>query len=133
MDVQQQDSNPGSPTGNNPNPPISQRNLSTQVAVQSGQTVLLGGMIQDQIIDGKSGVPLLSNIPFLGNLFSSNNKTHTRSELIVLITPRVVTNSDEAQQMTSEYESKFESLKPLRAMPDSAQPAKPQENGNSEK
>ena len=133
MDVQQQDSNPGSPTGSNPNPPISQRNLSTQVAVQSGETVLLGGMIQDQIIDGKSGVPLLSSIPFLGNLFSSNNKTHTRSELIVLITPRVVTNSDEAQQMTSEYESKFESLKPLHATPVQAQPAKPQENGNSEK
>ncbi|MDE2258445.1 MAG: type II secretion system secretin GspD [Xanthomonadaceae bacterium] len=132
MDVQQQDSSPGTSTAGQ-NPPISQRNLSTQVAVQSGQTVLLGGMIQDQIIDSKTGVPLLSSIPFLGNLFSSNSKSRQRTELIVLITPRVVTNSDEAREMTTEYESKFESLKPLRAMPDSAQPAKPQENGNSEK
>ncbi|MEO8803304.1 MAG: hypothetical protein ABI304_08270, partial [Rudaea sp.] len=97
------------------NPPISQRNLQTQVAVQSGQTVLLGGMIQDQSSDSKSGVPFLSKIPLLGNLFSDTGKQHTRTELIVLITPRVVTSSDEARQMTQEYESKFESLKPLRA------------------
>ncbi len=146
MDVQQEDSIPGSaPSGQNP--PISQRNLSTQVAVQSGQTVLLGGMIQDQLIDSKSGVPLLSSIPFLGNLFSSNDKNHHRTELIVLITPRVITNSEEARQMTQEYEQRFESLKPLRAKqaaehtgqpaPTSIQPATvqplPKENPQGEK
>ncbi len=114
MDVQQQDSIPGT-AANGQNPPISQRNLSTQVAVQSGETVLLGGMIQDQIIDSKSGVPLLGSIPFLGNLFSTTDKNHHRTELIVLITPRVITSSDEAKQMTQEYEQKFESLAPLRA------------------
>jgi general secretion pathway protein D len=133
MDVQQEDSVPGTGTTTNPNPPISQRNLSTQVAVQSGETVLLGGMIQDQVIDSKSGVPLLSSIPFIGNLFGSTDRSHHRTELIVLITPRVVTNSDEARQMTSEYENKFESLKPLYAKPAAAQPTKPQENGSSEK
>ncbi|MBS0486278.1 MAG: hypothetical protein JSS13_02965, partial [Proteobacteria bacterium] len=53
--------------------------------------------------------------PVLGSLFGSTSKTRQRTELIVLITPRVVTNSDEAQQMTQEYEQKFESLAPLRA------------------
>ncbi|MGH8041689.1 MAG: type II secretion system secretin GspD [Rudaea sp.] len=124
MDVQQEDSIPGSaPSGQNP--PISQRNLSTQVAVQSGQTVLLGGMIQDQVIDSKSGVPLLSSIPFLGNLFGSTDKNHHRTELIVLITPRVITNSDEARQMTQEYEQRFESLKPLRAQQAAEHAAQP--------
>ncbi|HET8940550.1 MAG TPA: type II secretion system secretin GspD [Rudaea sp.] len=112
MDIDQQDSVPGA-SAPGTNPPISQRNLQTQVAVQSGQTVLLGGMIQDQSSDSKSGVPLLSKIPLIGNLFSDTGKQHTRTELIVLITPRVITNSDEARQMTQEYESKFESLKPL--------------------
>ncbi len=117
MDVNQEDSSPGPPAGNNPNPPISQRNLSTQVAVQSGQTVLLGGMIKENEIDSRTGVPLLSDIPLIGNLFGSTNKTRNRTELIVLITPRVINNSDEARDMTREYESKFESLAPLYAKP----------------
>ena len=117
MEVSQQDTSPdySTVTANNPNPAINQRNLDTQVAVQSGQTVLLGGMIQDQDGDSRNGVPVLSKIPVLGSLFGSTSKTRQRTELIVLITPRVITNSDEAQQMTQEYESKFESLRPLRA------------------
>jgi general secretion pathway protein D len=117
MDVSQEDTSPdySTVTANNPNPAINQRNLDTQVAVQSGQTVLLGGMIQDQDGDSRNGVPILSKIPVLGGLFGSTTKTRQRTELIVLITPRVITNSDEAQQMTQEYESKFESLAPLRA------------------
>jgi general secretion pathway protein D len=112
MDVSQEDSTPGT-AASGQNPPISQRNLKTQVAVQSGDTVLLGGMIQDQEIDSKSGVPLLSSIPLVGGLFGSTEKNRHRTELIILITPRVLTNPDEARQMTQEYEQKFESLKPL--------------------
>lgn len=114
MDVSQEDSVPGAAVGNNPNPPISQRNLQTQVAVQSGQTVLLGGIIQDRTSDTKSGVPLLSNIPLIGNLFGNTSKTHDRTELIVLITPRVIVSSDDAREMTEEYEKKFESLTPIK-------------------
>ncbi|HTI95700.1 MAG TPA: type II secretion system secretin GspD [Rudaea sp.] len=117
MEVSQEDTSPdySTVTANNPNPAINQRNLDTQVAVQSGQTVLLGGMIQDQDGDSRNGVPGLSKIPVIGSLFGSTTKTRQRTELIVLITPRVITSSDEAQQMTQEYEQKFESLAPLRA------------------
>lgn len=126
MDVTQEDSVPiGSGTANNPNPPISQRNLATQVAVQSGQTVLLGGIIQDNTNDTKTGVPILSSIPVLGNLFGNNHKTHDRTELIILITPRVVVNSEDAQEMTQEYEKKFQSLAPLRAASPPAGVAQP--------
>jgi len=114
MDVSQEDSTPGNADPGQ-NPPISQRNLKTQVAVQSGETVLLGGMIQDQESDGKSGVPLLSSIPIVGSLFGKTEKKRHRTELIVLITPRVLTNPDEAREMTQEYQQKFESLKPLHA------------------
>jgi general secretion pathway protein D len=97
------------------NPTISQRALSTQVAVQSGQTVLLGGLIQqlDQTTD--TGIPGLNQIPILGRLFGSTNRSKNRTELIVLITPRVITNSEEAKQITDEYQQRFESLAPLRA------------------
>ena len=114
MDVSQEDSVASAPVGNNPNPPISQRNLQTEVAVQSGQTVLLGGIIKDQTIDSKTGVPVLSSIPLIGNLFGNTSKSHDRTELIVLITPRVIVNSDDAREMTEEYEKKFESLVPIK-------------------
>ena len=126
MDVDQEDSIPGAPATAGGNPPISQRNLQTEVAVQSGETVLLGGMIQDQTTDSKSGLPVLSSIPVLGNLFGNTDKTHNRTELIVLITPRVVVNADDAREMTQEYEKKFESLAPFRtAKPPASAVAQP--------
>ena len=120
MDVSQEDTSPNyaTVTAANPNPSIDQRNLKTQVAVQSGETVLLGGMISDTEGKTTNGVPLLSSIPVIGGLFGSKSTSRDRTELIVLITPRVVTNPDEARQMTQEYEQKFESLKPLRAKQD---------------
>lgn len=93
---------------------ISQRQIATQLGVQNGQTVLLGGLIQQNDSDTNAGVPGLSRIPILGKLFGSTNKNKTRSELIVLITPRVITNSEEAKQITDEYQEKFQSLAPLR-------------------
>lgn len=93
---------------------ISQRQIATQLGVQNGQTVLLGGLIQQQNVNGQTGIPLLSRIPVLGHLFGSTSNNKTRSELIVLITPRVISNSDEAKQITDEYQDKFQSLAPLR-------------------
>jgi general secretion pathway protein D len=124
MDVSQEVSAAGNvPTGSTSgNPPINQRQLQTQVAVQSGQTVLLGGLISETDIYDDSGIPLLVNIPVLGKLFGSTKKHRDRQEIIVLITPRVITNPDEAQDLTREYEQKFESLAPLRAKEEAAHP-----------
>ena len=97
------------------NPPINQRQLQTQVAVQSGETVLLGGLIQESNTEGDQGLPGLVNIPIIGKLFGNTNKSRNRTELIVLITPRVIRNQEEARTMTEEYQNKFESLAPLRA------------------
>jgi general secretion pathway protein D len=99
----------------NGNPTISQRELATQVAVQSGQTVLLGGLIQQDEGNTDTGIPGLNRIPVLGRLFGTTSRNHNRTELIVLITPRVITSSDDARQVTDEYQQKFESLAPLRA------------------
>jgi general secretion pathway protein D len=114
MDVAQEITTPGTaPAGTNP--PISQRDLTTQIAVQSGQTVLLGGLIREDNGNSDTGVPLLSSVPIVGNLFKNTDNTRTRTEIIVLITPRVIYNSEDAQTITQEYQDKFESLAPLRA------------------
>ncbi|HEX7917667.1 type II secretion system secretin GspD [Rudaea sp.] len=115
MDVAQEITTPGSASTPGGNPPISQRSLNTQVAVQSGQTVLLGGLIREDNTTGNTGVPFLSSVPVVGNLFKSSNNSRTRTEIIVLITPRVIYNSEDAQVITQEYQDKFESLAPLRA------------------
>ena len=115
LDISQEVSTPGATNNSSGNPPISQRQIQTSVAVQSGQTLLLGGLIKDIKQDNNTSVPLLSKIPGLRNLFGNTNGSDNRTELIVLITPRVINNSDEAQQMTIEYSRQFESLAPLHA------------------
>ncbi|MEY2262070.1 type II secretion system protein GspD [Rhodanobacter denitrificans] len=99
----------------NGNPAISQRKLATQVAVQSGQTVLLGGLIQQAEGNTDTGIPGLNRVPVLGRLFGNTSRSRNRTELIVLITPRVIRGGADAKQITDDYQSKFESLAPLRA------------------
>ncbi|HEX5953227.1 MAG TPA: type II secretion system secretin GspD [Rhodanobacteraceae bacterium] len=92
---------------------ITNRALSTEVAVQSGQTVLLGGLIQQTDTTQDSGVPFLSRIPVFGRLFGTTDRNRSRTELIVLITPRIIRNPEDARRVTDEYQTQFESLKPI--------------------
>jgi general secretion pathway protein D len=114
LNIDQQVSSAGAVSATQPNPTISQREVGTQIAVQSGQTVLLGGLIQEQNVVSDTGIPGLNRIPVLGRLFGTTNHSRTRTELIVLITPKVITNSEEAKQITDDYQHDFESLAPLR-------------------
>jgi general secretion pathway protein D len=114
LDVSQEVSNPTTQDKNG-NYTISDRSMQTQVAVQSGQTVLLGGLIQQDEGTSDTGIPGLNRIPFLGRLFGTTSRNRNRTELIVLITPRVIRNSEEARQITDDYQKGFESLKPLQA------------------
>ena len=125
LEVQQEVSNPeAAPAGTNP--PIDQRQLSTQVAVQSGRTVLLGGLIRDLGTVSDTGVPVLSSIPVLGRLFGNTTRSSTRTELIVLITPQVINNPEDADRVTEEYQNRFKSLAPLRVKTGSGGEAQPQ-------
>ena len=121
LDVSQEVSNPTTKDQNG-NYTISDRSMQTQVAVQSGQTVLLGGLIQQNESTDDNGVPGINRIPILGRLFGTTNRNRNRTELIVLITPRVIRNSEEARQITDDYQQGFESLKPLRAAKGAAVP-----------
>jgi general secretion pathway protein D len=83
-------------------PTISQRLVSSTVAVQHGQTVALGGLIKDDRTRDRSGVPILSRIPVIGALFSTRNRSNVRTELLVLLTPRVIDSPERAQAVTDE-------------------------------
>lgn len=114
MDISQEVSDVTATTSSTLNSPtIQQRKIKSTVAVQSGETIALGGMIKDRKSKSKSGVPLLSDIPILGALFSTTTDTDTRTELLVLITPRVVRNQAEARRVTDELRSRLRALGPL--------------------
>jgi general secretion pathway protein D len=94
-------------------PTIRQRRIQTTVAVHSGESLALGGLIREADARNRSGVPFISRVPVIGNLFKSKTDTRDRTELLVLITPRVVRNQGEARAVTDELRSRLRSLKPL--------------------
>nr|WP_256592165.1 type II and III secretion system protein [Pseudomonas sp. CC120222-01a] len=112
MDIQQQVSDASKLLDSNGNPSISTRAVSTQVAVQSGQTVLLGGLIKQNEADSQRRVPWLGRVPGLGWLFSDIQRSHARTELIVLITPKVVSDAGTARQVTDEYRQQLQLIRP---------------------
>jgi len=97
----------------NGNPTIQQRQVATQIAVQSGQTVLLGGLIQQGEGTVDTGIPGLNRIPVVGRLFGGTTRSRNRTELIVLITPRIIRSGEDARSVTEDYQRKFQSLAPL--------------------
>lgn len=81
-------------------PNIIQRNLKGEVAVNNGESVILGGIIVDRKEDSRSGVPILKDIPLLGVLFSSRGQTKGRSELVVLMRPTVLKTPEMVAKQT---------------------------------
>jgi len=119
MEIDQQDSTPGD-AGDavGGNVPVDQAKIKTEVAVQSGQTVLLGGLIKQTDTKGSGGVPGLHRIPIVGSLFGGKTEQSVRQELLVMLTPVVIRNSDEARRLTDEYTRQFRALEPLRVEKD---------------
>jgi general secretion pathway protein D len=78
--------------------------------------VALGGLIQNQVNKRKSGVPILSDIAGLGLLFSTTNDTTMRTELLVLITPRIIRSGSDAAVVTNELRERVQVVGPLVRM-----------------
>ncbi|MGO9016014.1 MAG: type II secretion system protein GspD [Dissulfurispiraceae bacterium] len=82
---------------------FTKRAAQTNVVVNDGQTIVIGGLIQDNKETNVSGIPYLMDIPILGYLFGSRNITRTKTEIIVLLTPHVIKNQQEAGKVTTDY------------------------------
>ncbi|MBV1787973.1 type II secretion system secretin GspD [Marinobacterium sp. D7] len=91
-------------------PTITQRRIETSVAVQSGETLVLGGLIRETRQNSGEGVPLLRHVPIIGLALGSRGKSVNRTELVVLITPTAVSDREEARQVTQEYQRKLSGL-----------------------
>jgi len=82
---------------------VKKTEATTNLVVQDGQTILIGGLIREDISSTRSGIPYLSKIPLLGYLFGSTTDEDHRKELIILLTPRVIKNQHDARKTTSSY------------------------------
>ena len=100
-------------TSNIDAPTIQQRRIQSTVTVQDGETVALGGLIRENRTNSRNGVPGLGSIPLLGTLFSSIDRQQDRTELLILLSPRVVHDAAEARTLTEELRGRLHALEPL--------------------
>jgi general secretion pathway protein D len=92
-------------------PSFSQRNINTQVTVEDGDTVAIGGIIDETNTETSSGVPFLSRIPYLGFMFGTKSYTKERTELIIFLTPHVINDRNQMADATEELKEKVRGLK----------------------
>lgn len=93
-------------------PTTNKRSIESTVLVDEGQIIVLGGLIQDSVTDTVSKVPLLGDIPLLGNLFRYNSRQHTKTNLMVFIRPYVLRTAEASQGLTQD---RYEYLRGVQA------------------
>jgi len=84
----------GASGGSSTTPGVKTTSLKTNVLVDNGETIVLGGILTDNLVDAKTKIPYLSSLPFIGRLFQNKNIQSAQSEMLVFITPRILKNFD---------------------------------------
>ncbi|NVK24707.1 MAG: hypothetical protein HWE10_07250 [Gammaproteobacteria bacterium] len=91
-------------------PTVLKRQFQTKVTAKSGRSIMLAGLISENKSEAATSVPLLSKIPLLGNIFETNSKSNTRTELVVLITPRVIESDTDLESITEALSSVYKRI-----------------------
>ena len=107
LDIEQEISNVAAGSGQSLTPTISQRRVKSSIAVASGQTVLLAGLISETENKTRQGVPLLDSIPGVGDAFSHQNTARNRTELILFIRPTVIKDAVDAHVIAEQMRTKM--------------------------
>ena len=110
MDIQQEVTDVGEIDSATRQRSFLQRNIKSNIAVKSGDTIVLGGLIQDNKTDGKTGLPGLSKMPVVGGLFSGTSHSSNRTELLVMITPTVIQNQHDLVRTGQEMRDRMKGL-----------------------
>lgn len=114
LEINQEVSSPGPPpVGGIQSPSFSNRNVTTQVTVQDGDMIAIGGIISENDSQSSGGIPFLSRIPVLGGAFGNRSYSKERTELIVFITPRVVYDTNEMTDASDELVQQMRRLQKL--------------------
>ncbi|MCK8107716.1 type II secretory pathway protein [Pseudoalteromonas sp. 2CM41L] len=92
------------------NPSIFERTLSTEVVAGNGQTVMLGGLISENKSNGASSVPFFGDLPLFGHLFRSDTSSSDKTELVILVTPKIVQNSEDWERVKGSFLKGLENI-----------------------
>ncbi|MGQ9659786.1 MAG: type II secretion system secretin GspD [Thermochromatium sp.] len=111
MEIEQEVSTVLDPATSLNSPSFKKRTITSSVAVHSNQAVVLGGLIEDARSDGKQGVPGLYHLPIVGGLFGQTVKNATRTELVVILTPKVIASDQDIESVTDDFRQKIRGLK----------------------
>jgi general secretion pathway protein D len=120
LEIDQEISNVVNPDQQTLTPTIAQRRVHSAVAVVSGQTVLLAGLISEREQQTKAGIPGLRDIKFLGDLLGNTTGTKQRSEIIIFIRTRLMRNSIDASSVTEEFREKLQLMRSARGVVEGA-------------
>jgi general secretion pathway protein D len=107
LDVEQEISNVAAGSAGSLTPTVSQRRVKSSIAVASGQTVLLAGLISERSDSSRSGLPLIDQLGEFGKLFGGNNKSAQRTELIIFIRPQIIRDGVDAMRVAEELRTKL--------------------------
>ena len=112
LQIEKSDVAESPPLGNVQNIPVfSKKTAKTVASVLEGQTIVIAGLIEDSKNVIKSGVPLLSKIPILGALFGFQEYIYKKTELVVLLTPHIITDHIQSRSLTEEFKEKVKGLR----------------------
>jgi general secretion pathway protein D len=98
-------------TGSTATPAFAQQVVQTQITMQDGDTIAIGGTIKDTVTDTVNGIPGLIRLPFIGGLFGSKTKNHQRSELIMFMTPHVIYDETSLLEASDELKARVKLLR----------------------
>jgi general secretion pathway protein D len=108
LEIEQEVSEVGATTSSTINSPtIQQRRIATTVVVDDGESLAIGGLMQDRSSRGRDQVPILGDVPLVGNLFKSKRDTVRRTELLIVMTPRIVRDTNQVRQIAEEFRGKL--------------------------
>ena len=111
LDITQEVSAIGKESAAGGSPEFTTRKAKTVAVVQSGHTLILGGLISESKNHDRKGIPFLSKIPLLGYFFSRTVDAHDRTELLLMVTPHVISDDNDAEAVSKDFQEKVRTIK----------------------
>ena len=111
LQISQEISSRGTDVGDQPS--FNTRQVTTEVVLKDNQVLVMGGLMRTDTIDTVSGVPVLKDLPYIGKLFGSETTSHKKTELMIFITPHVISNSNDSEFVTRQFKKRLTDVKAL--------------------
>ena len=109
LKISQEISSRGADVGNQPS--FNTRLVNTEVVLKDNQVLVMGGLMQTTTTDTVSGIPILKDLPYIGKLFGSESTSLSKTELMIFITPHVISNSEDSEFVTRQFKKRLSNLK----------------------